>query len=176
MWFFVGFNHSVWHALWILPLSGAVYIGAFFSLADGYYFFDAKHNPGPPNDESAFRDAGDFGPHSQRYQDLAKLLIALSAGVIAFLINTLAGEKTPVAPIVSKIEWSSPIIVGFFGLAIGSLIAFMASQTYWYEAYCQSLKHDTYTRWKYASCITFGVTGLSVFVIGFLWLAVCIFK
>jgi len=170
---FVGFNRSVWHALWVmLPAAGAIYLWAFFSLKiDHFYYFDPKHNTSPP-----VKDAGDFEAHSQRYQDLAKLAITLSAAVVAFLINTLANEKQPIAPIISRIEWSSPIVVGFFGFSVANLVGFMVAQSVFYEEYCHSSKHDSYVRWKYATSQCLGWTGLLAFVVGFGWLAANLFS
>jgi hypothetical protein len=167
---FVGFNRSVWHAFWLLPVSCLIYFVALWSVREHpSYAFDAKYKKDPPV------DAGDFEPHSRRYQDLAKLVITLSTGVVAFLINSLANEKLPISPIVSKIEWSAPVIVGFFGLSIASLIGFMVSQTFWYEEYCHSTNRNSYLRWKYAACASLGWNGLLAFILGVGWLAASIF-
>jgi hypothetical protein len=170
---FAGFNRSIWNALWLLvPISVGGWIAAFFSLKKGSsYYFDAKHNTQPPN----ITYEGDFGPHAQRYQDLAKLVIALSAAVIAFLINTLANEKEPVTLFASKIACSAPIVVGYFGFSIASLLGFMVSQTIWYEQYCHSWNHLSYVRWKYATCLSLGWCGFFAFTLGIGWLARNIF-
>jgi phosphate/sulfate permease len=82
---FRNFNHSVWHASWIVvPIGVFAYLISFFSLKKGhFYLFDPKHNSDP-----RLKDAGDYKDHYQRYQDLAKLVVTLSAAAIAFLINT----------------------------------------------------------------------------------------
>jgi hypothetical protein len=166
---FMGFNHSIWHALWVLalPCTG-VYFCAFFSLKKGhFYFFDPKHNV----DVKLQKEGGEFEPHSNRFNDLAKLLIALSAGVIAFLVNTLANEKEPPSRILIAIESTAPIVVGFFGASMAFLILFMSLQAVWYEQYCHSPSHSTYVRWKYAVCTSLGWTGLLAFAIGITWFA-----
>ena len=171
---FDGFNRSIWHALWVtLPTSLIVYLVMFFSITkkDHHYYFDPKHNTNPP-----VKDASDFEPHSKRYQDLAKFTITLSVAVIAFLINILANEKQPISPMISKIEGSAPIVVGFFGFAVANLIGFMLSQTVWYEEYCHSANHDSYVRWKYAISQSLGWSGLIAFIVGFGWLARNMFK
>jgi hypothetical protein len=166
---FKGFNQSVWNALWILALpSVAVFLFAFFSLKKGfYYFFDPKHNSSP----NLQLERGEFGPHSQRYNDLARLLIALSAGIIASLVNMLANEKDPPSRILNAIAATAPIIVGFFGLSMAMLILFMSLQAFWYEEYCHSPNHNTYVRWKYALCTSLGWTGLLAFAVGVIWFA-----
>lgn len=163
------FNGSIWHALWVLlPLGVVVYLLCFFSLNKGsHYFFDPKHNVDPK-----LRDeGGDYEPHSKRYQDLAKLAIALSAAAIAFLIGIMASDK-PIAPaFAQKIQLVAPIVCGFFGSCIAFLVLFMVLQSIWYEQYCHSSDHSTYKRWKYALSTSMGWTGLLGFVLGFLWLA-----
>lgn len=173
---FEGFNNSVWHALVILPLGVGVYLWAFLSLKKRYYyFFDPKHN----NDEK-FRDAGDFEPHSKRYHELARLVITLSAAAIAFLVSLLVNDKSAstsvTSPYAHKLESVAPIVVGFFGLSIALSLSFMLFQTLWYEEYCHSTNHSTYTRGKYAFSYASGVTGLCSFVLGFIWLAVNLFE
>jgi hypothetical protein len=166
--FFEGFNGSIWHALWVLfPAGLAVYLVALLSVKRGHhYLFDPKHNK-----DRRLRDAGEFGPHSQRYQDLAKLAIALSTGAIAFLVNTLASQKPPLPDFAQRIASVAPIVVGFFGMTITFLILFMTLQTLWYEEYCHSPTHNTYKAWKYALCNSLGWSGLLSFLLGFGWLA-----
>jgi hypothetical protein len=165
---FKDFNSSIWHAFVVLlPIGGAVYLRVFFSLKKGHwYLFDPQHNT-----DQKLKDAGDFEPHARRYQDLAKLAITLSAGVIAFLINILANDKVPASAFVEKVESVAPIVVGFFGSCIALLILFMVFQAVHYEEYCHSPDHDTYKRWKYALNVSLGWAGLFSFVLGFAWLA-----
>jgi hypothetical protein len=162
------FNESIWHALWVLcPLGVVVFLFAFCSVKKGHhYFFDPEHNV-----DSRLRDAGEFGPHCQRYQDLSKLAIALSAGAIAFLINTLVSQKLPLSDFSQRVAEVAPIVVGFFGAAIALLILFMTLQSLWYEEYCHSPTHSTYKAWKYALCNSLGWSGLVSFLLGFGWLA-----
>jgi hypothetical protein len=166
---FDGFNHSIWHALIILAIPGLiVYLCSFFSLKKGhFYFFDPRHNDA----ENLCKEGGTFEPHSQRYNDLAKLLITLSTAVIAFLVNTLANEKPPQPQIITAIQSVAPIVVGFFGCSICFLILFLALQAVWYEQYCHRLAHNSYLRWKYALCNFLGWTGLLSFGVGVIWLA-----
>jgi hypothetical protein len=166
------FNHSIWHATWILALPSAVIFWlAFRSIVykkDGYYyFFDARHNCSL----KLQAEGGEFGPHSQRYTDFARLLIALSSGVIAFLVNTLANEKEPPSRILIAIESTTPIVIGFFGSSIALLIFFIGLQAFWYEEYCHSENHNTYNRWKYATIVWLGFTGLLAFAVGVVWFA-----
>jgi hypothetical protein len=168
----IRFSHSILNVLWILlPLGAVIFVVAFRSLPNGtHYFFDPKHNK-----DSRLKDAGEFGPHSQRYQDLAKLLIALAAGAIAFFINLFANDKPPTAAFVTKAEGVAPIVVGFFGCSIALLVAFMICQTVWYEEYSHSPGHDSYTRVKYAICTTLGWCGLMSFILAFCWVAITLF-
>jgi hypothetical protein len=169
---FSGFNSHIWHALWILAVPiVAVFIGCFFPVRNySGIKFDARHLKG------ATPDAGDFGPHLQRYTDLAKLSITLSAGVIAFLINTLVGQKPPVTDFAQKVADNAPIVVGFFGAAIALLIGFVLAATFFYEQYCHSLDHSSYKAWKYATVLSLGWGGLFAFVLGFCWLALSLFS
>lgn len=163
-----GFNKDVWHALWIFfPIFLVVYAWCFFSLKKGaFYLFDPRHGI-----DTRQADAGDYSAHYQRYMDMAKLCITLSAASIAFLINSLLNEKPDSASMVHKIANTAPIVVGFFGLTIATLILFMVFQTVFYEAYSHSPDHNTYSRSKYALCNSLDWTGLLLFVIGFGWLA-----
>jgi hypothetical protein len=159
-----GFNSSLWHVLWVLvPLGFVVFIVAYVTLNGKHFYFDPKD--GSPT------LTGDFEHHSARYQDLAKLVITLSAGGIAFLISVMANEKPPLSAFDQKVEAVAPIVVGFFAACIACLIIFMVTQTVWYEQYSHSAKRDTYYQWKYALCSALGWTGLLSFVIGFVWLA-----
>ena len=154
------------------PIWCVAFILAGWSVRWGcHYLFDPKHNK-----DDRLKDAGDFGPHSQRYQDLAKLAIALSAGAIAFLINTLVSIKPPISEFDQRIVDVAPIVTGFFGSAIALLILFMLSQTIWYEEYSHSATHSTYKAWKYAVCNALGWSGLVSFLLGFGWLAKNLFR
>jgi len=166
------FNKHIWHALWILAGPIIVIFGLAFLRVRPYahYFFDPKHNKG------ASPDAGDFSPHLQRYTDLAKLAITLSAAAIAFLINTLINQKPPVTEFAQKVTDNTPIIVGFFGSAIALLIAFLVTITYLYEDYCHSVDHTSYKPWKYATCTSLAWNGVLAFVFAFGWLAVNLFS
>ena len=200
-WVTWNFNRSIWHALWILvPLAGVVFAVSLLRVKWGHwYFFDPKHNEAMRarrvarkaleamkgeeaqkalkivEDVEGMDEAGDYGSHMQRYQGLSKLLITLSAGAIAFLINIISGQKPPLPGFALKLSNCTPIVTGFFGFAIASLIGFMTVQDIWYEEYCHSPKHDTFKAWKYATSTSLGATGLLSFVLAFLWLAANIF-
>jgi small-conductance mechanosensitive channel len=171
------FNSRVLDAFFVLvPLSLGVFVVSFRSIVhqkEGYYyFFDARHN----RSSKLQAEGGIFGPHSKRYNGLAKLVIALSAGAIAFLVNTLASNTSQRTGIIDAVRSTAPIVVGFFGFSIALLILFMAFQASWYEEYCHCEDHNSYNRWKYATCITLGWTGLVSFGVGFVWLAVNLFS
>jgi len=118
-------------------------------------------------------DRGKFGEHYGRYSDIAKLVVALSGAVIAFLINLLADEKRSAA--VGSLVRGMPIIVGFFGLSIAFLLAFMSFASYLYEEYCHSKSFETYTRRKYAHVSATASTGVLLFILGTVWLTVTMF-
>ncbi|MGA3370799.1 MAG: hypothetical protein ABSC48_03455 [Terracidiphilus sp.] len=170
-----GFNKCVWNALFVfVPLSAGGFVIAFRSIVhekEGYYhFFDPKHNVS----QNLKRENGEFGPHSQRYNEVAKLILALSAGVIAFFINALANSNAQ-SEVLKAIRSMAPIIIGFFGFSIALIIIFMALQAFWYEEYCHTENHNSYNRWKYAICVTLGWTGLVSFGVGVIWLAANLF-
>src|SRR5438270_534473 len=103
----MGFNGSIWHSLYILvPLGLLVYVIAFSTLGGRWYHFDPRH----------FNDSldGDFEPHAKRYQDLAKLVITLSAAAIGFLIHAAISSD----PQTVRLRATVPIVVGFFGASI----------------------------------------------------------
>jgi hypothetical protein len=167
------FSGSIWHALWVLALPAAVVFGlAFRSVKKwSHFYFDPKHN----RDVELKKEGGEFGPHMQRYQDLSKFAITLSAGATAFLINTLINQKPPIPAVTQRAIDCAPIVVGYFGITIATLIIFMLVQDLWYEEYCHSPKHNTYKAWKYATSYSLGFTGLVSFVLGFGWLALGLF-
>ena len=172
---FAGFNKSVWNALWILSpvgIAAVLYIGIFATVRRRFFFFfDPKHN----SHRALMDENGDFSSHSRRYFDIAKLVIALSSGAIAFLINTWANLKPPTTPFIQNLLGVTPIVVGFFGAAVALCIIFMVLQTVWYEEYCHAPDHSSYRAWKYAVCNVCGYTGILSFVLGFAWLAANLF-
>jgi hypothetical protein len=83
------FSGSIWNALWILlPIAVVTFVSLFCTLGGDWYFFDPKHNIDPK-----LKDAGDFEPHSKRYQDLSKFAITLSGAAMAFLLSIIASDK-----------------------------------------------------------------------------------
>ena len=162
------FNQSVWNALWIVvPLFCVIYAVTFRLFRKGtWYYFDPKHNT-----DQRLKQEGNFEPHAGRYQDMAKLVIALSVAAIGFLVNAVISTKDSSPIYTSRLQAVAPIVVGFFGCAVTFLLAFMFSQTSYYEEYCHSADHSSYTRGKYALCTSQGWTGLLAFLLGFAWLA-----
>jgi hypothetical protein len=170
-WPFAGFNHHVLDGVLVSTvLFIAIYMLSLSRLKDKYYYFDPKHNQ-----DDRLKDAGDFSPHFQRYCDLAKLMITLSVAAMAFLFNGVASPK-PVNEFSARITDVAPIVVGLFGSATACLMAFIFCETNFYEVYCHTPDHSSYTRWKYALCITFAITGCGAFLLGFLWLAINTFS
>ena len=112
----------------------------------------------------------------QRYQDLAKLIITLSTGAIAFVIKTLISQKEPLSPMGARDVETAPIVSGVFGAAVSLLITFMVVQTVRYEEYSHSLRHNSYSAWKSCVSTSLGYTGLLSFVLGFGWLAHNLFR
>ena len=145
----------------------------FLLLPKGYYFhFDPKFNA-----DARLKDSGDFNSHSNRYQDVAKLPIALAAGAIAFLVNTLTSPAdTHPNPYKQNLLQVAPIVVGFFGCCIAFLMLFMLSQAWFYEQYSHSATHSTYTRPKYALSMSLGFSGFISFLLAFVWLAANLFR
>jgi hypothetical protein len=171
-----GFNHSLWNALWVLGPVAVLAAGILtvFSVRKNRFFFhfDPKNNA----NQLLKDEEGEFAPHSGRYQDLAKLVITLSVGAIAFLINSMTTQKPPFTDFATKLSDVTPIVIGFFGAAIAALIVFMILQTVWYEEYCHSADHNTYRAWKYALCNVLGWSGMLAFLLGFAWLAANVFS
>jgi len=168
------FNSSIWHAFWVLSVPG---VGVFtwiiykaVARKRWFHFFDPKHNT-----DKRLADAGDFLPHWDHYEGLAKLSITLSAGAIAFLISTLVGQKDTPSDFARRIADVAPIVVGYFGAAIFFLILFLLWMTYCYEEYCHSPVHDTYRAWKYAITQSLGWIGFISFILGFGWIAANLF-
>jgi hypothetical protein len=169
--FFTGFNHSIWSAVWLTAIIfGLLYLVTFLRFKKNtWYFFDPKHST-----DARLADAGDFGPHAQRYQDLAKLLITLATGAIAFMVNAVSSSNQA-NEFTKRLVSVAPVVVGFFGCSIAFLMGFMFSQTSFYETYCHSPTHSTYTRSKYSLSTSFGWTGLIAFLLAFGWLAQNVF-
>jgi hypothetical protein len=165
------FNGSVWHApLLLFPAWLLVFVWHLCKFKGPAYHFDPKRSDNPK-----LLDAGDYERHSQRYQDLARLAITISGAAIAFLISIMARDSPVPSEFATKVRDVAPIVCGLFGLCIGLLVAFMVLQSIWYEEYCHSPDHSSYSGSKYAFSTSLWVTGLSGFVLGFLWLAANLF-
>jgi len=167
--------NSIWGGLSILA---ATFVStaaiAYWNVSRGgahHYFFDPKHNLHP----SLKQEGGDFGQHAGRYQDLSKFAITISAAAIAFLVNTLINNQLASSPFGAKVAAIAPIACVFFSGSILCLILFVFLQTYFYEEYCHSPDHSSYTPLKYAISSSFGITGLIAFVIGFARLGIHLF-
>jgi hypothetical protein len=136
-----------------------------------HHFFDPKHNA-----NLLLRQEGaDFSQHWSHYEGLSKLVITLSAGALAFLINSIANDTRKNAPFFEKLSDVAPIVVGFFAAAILFLVLFLLWMAYCYEDYCHTATHDSYKAWKYAVSVSLGVMGFISFVCGFGWLGVNLF-
>src|SRR5690348_1372315 len=129
------FSSSIWHALCImLPLGSLIFLWCFYGIFNqgNHYFFDPRHNA----DQRLKDENGTFEPHAKRYQDLARLIIALSTAAIAFLISILAKGESSDHGFAQTIRAAAPIVIGFFGACTALLIFFILLQTYFYEEYC----------------------------------------
>jgi hypothetical protein len=188
--YLAGFNHSAWNSLvaltpiWVPVVGMTVY--SFIWRKEIYYHFDSKYylarrpklasgqekgaeRIDKPSDEMSFKD------HSVRYSDLGKLIVTLSAGAIAFLVNALVNAKASDNQAAHRLVDVCPIVVGIFGCSIAFIVIFSALQAFWYEEYCYRPNHDSYKAWKYALCTGLGVDGGLAFLIGFGWLAANLF-
>jgi len=169
------FNSSVWHSLLVLsPFGAGMFVFVIYKACRyqrWHHFFDAKHN----DDPGLKLEGGDFSQHWTHYEALAKLVITLSAGALAFLISTIANQKLPLSQFDLRVTTVAPIVVGFFGSSIFFLISFLVWMAFWYEDYCHTTEHNTYKAWKYAVTQALGVMGYIAFVCGFGWLGVNLF-
>jgi len=174
--YLAGFNSSVWNAFLVLsPFGIGMYIFIFVKLRRSkqrFHFFDAKHNL----DSRLKEEGGEFADHWSHYESLAKLAITLSAGAVAYLINTIANQKPPFIPFSQKLTDVAPIVVGFFGASILFLIMFLLWMAFWYEDYCHHAEHNSYRAWKYALSVSLGLMGYISFVFGFGWLGANLFQ
>ena len=100
---------------------------------------------------------GEFEPHAERYQSLAKLLLTLASASAAFLVN-------------------------FLCLSAGSCIVFMLLENLYYEDYIHSKfpsegtkPRETYTGKRYALILTLSGMGIVYFVLAYGVLAVWLF-
>jgi hypothetical protein len=106
-----------------------------------------------------------FEPHLKRYQDLAKLILALSAATIAFLFNFLASipdEPEARGAYNRALEDASPFALGFLCLSVFYALSFIFWQTFQYETYEHSEEGETYTGNKYATTVAFGYSCLTL--------------
>jgi hypothetical protein len=115
-----------------------------------------------------------FEPHLKRYQDLAKLILALSAATIAFLFNFLASvpDEPGARGVYSRaLEDASPFALVFLCLSVFSALSFILWQIYQYETYEHSEEGETYTGNKYATTVAFGFSCLIWFFAAYAYLA-----
>jgi hypothetical protein len=171
-----GFNSSVWNAFIVLSPFGAGMFSFVIYKAwrynDWHHLFDPKHN----KDSRLQGEGGDFSQHWSHYEGLAKLVVTLSAGALAFLISTVSNQRPPLSQFSQRLTDVTPIVVGFFGASILFLILFLLWMAYRYEDYCHTANHDSYRAWQYAMTVSLGVMGFVAFVCGFGWLGVNLFR
>jgi hypothetical protein len=121
--------------------------------------------------------AGEFEPHSKRYQDIARLVITLSTASAAFVFNFLINipaKGSDRNPYSFLIEGAAKVSIASFAVSVICLLTFMILQTYLYEVY--SHNQAAYTAHRYAASMSFGFTGLVWFLAGYGWLAWALFS
>lgn len=172
---FETFNHHLWSAVIVLVpflLSAFVYvIYQFKGKANWYHFFDSRHNV----DANLRAEDGTFETHWSHYDGIAKLIITLSSGAIAFIINALVNEATAKSNVGLRLLDVAPIVIGLFGASIFLLVCFLGWMAYWYEDYCHQPKHNSYRAWKYATTVSLGLSGFLAFIFAFVWIGVNLF-
>jgi hypothetical protein len=123
---------------------------------------------------------GSFEPHIKRYLDLARLVLTLAAASIAFLFN-LAVTRTSPIPISREYLLTVPPRAALYLCAtVVFLLLFMTLLTSFYEKYSHfhylppnhpESQSGQYKRWKYALVNACGYTGLFLFFVAYLRLA-----
>lgn len=141
----------------------AIYLFTYFiAFKSSAYHFDAQGRPGA------------FEPHARRYQDLARLIIGLSAVSVGYLVNFLV-NISPNGQLRSTyslaLESASATAISYLCVSILLGILFVLAQSYFYEEYVHSTCRETYRRWKYSLSMSLAFTGLFCFVAAFLKVA-----
>ena len=105
-----------------------------------------------------------FEPFLAKYLKLAETMIGLATGSIVLLVGSSAlhGEPGHVPK-----AYASPLFLLAFTVLYGLL--FSAWMTFHYEMYQHDKQHP---RWAYALSETLGFSGISSFVVGYVWLIV----
>ena len=147
----------------------------------------------PARKISHLMDPGDkpgaFEPHIKRYQDLARLVLALATASAAFLINLIVNppEKHGLSDTAAKLLSAAPQAILFLCATAFFLLLFMTLLNFFYENYSHfhylpethtDKKRGTgeYRRWKYAIVLSLGYSGLLAFFSAYAWLARSLFR
>jgi hypothetical protein len=130
----------------------ALWCVAFYTKKDVNFYLDANGKEGA------------FEPFLAKYLKLAEIMIGLATGSIVLLVGSSAlhGEPGHVPK-----SYASPLFLLAFTVLYGLL--FSVWMTFHYEMYQHDQKHP---RWAYALSETLGFSGISCFVIGYVWLIV----
>jgi hypothetical protein len=134
-----------------------------------HYCMDPQDNLRGPYDLRAWRLLGrTFEPILERYFDLAKTIIGLSAGSIAVIAGFLGYAAKNADTFVSA-QGAIKIPVFLFAFSIVLLTLFLAYLAIQYEGY---LVHpESYQAKHYATTLTLGESGIFCFAVGYFWLA-----
>ncbi len=139
-------------------ITGGVFLLFYWPRRGKKYYMD------PLNEKGAFE------PHAKRYQDLAKLMVTLSAATVAFLLNFLTrvepnGQHLNEYSI--RLEAAAPASIILLAVSVGCALLFLLLQNLAYEDYCHSEKKDTYSADKYAGQLTLAALGFMAFFLAF---------
>ena len=150
-------------------VSAAVFVPVFLVIT----FTGPKGHLMDPGDK-----VGSFEPHIKRYLDLARLVLTLAAASIAFLFNLIVTRTTPISR--EYLLSVPPRAVLYLCATILFLLLFMTLLTLFYEKYSHfhylprnhsESQCGQYKRWKYALVNACGYTGLALFFVAYLRLA-----
>jgi hypothetical protein len=143
-----------------------LWIGLFLffrkSLAKGSYHMDPGEKPGA------------FEPHLGRYQEIARLLLALSTATIAFLFHFLVnlpreGDRNSYSLV---LEMASSWALAYLSCSVLFLLCYLVFLSSAYESYAH--RTSRYTHNKYAISLALGYSGFIWFLVAYIVLAVCV--
>jgi hypothetical protein len=142
---------------------GGLWLAVFIMLGEGPFEMDPNGKPG------AFED------HLKRYQNLAQLVVTLSAATVAFLINALVGISADKSPTLytKRLESASVWTLPLLGFSIMFALLFILLENMSYERYSHRVTecNSPYTRSRYATNSAFGHSSLVLFVLSYAILA-----